>query len=84
MIRCRAGEGLKSDELHFETRSGTLTVKHTKDGLFHLSVPSFPPTDPQPGTREDMCDILEARPSSKQFLRFSNRHLPVATGSYLH
>ncbi|BDA49247.1 Phenazine biosynthesis-like domain-containing protein 1 [Coccomyxa sp. Obi] len=53
------GEGLQADELHFETRSGTLTVKRTKDGLFHLSVPSLPPIDPEPGTPEEMCEILE-------------------------
>ncbi len=58
------GEGLQADELHFETNSGTLTVKYTKDGLFHLSVPSLPPTDPLPGTPEEMGEILEARMSS--------------------
>ncbi|CAL8464123.1 g3658 [Coccomyxa elongata] len=53
------GEGLQADELYFETRSGTLTVKHTKDGLFHISVPSLPPTDSLPGTPEEMDEVLE-------------------------
>ena len=69
VVCCLAGEGLLVDELNFETRSGTLTVKHTEDGLFHLSVPSLPPIDLNPGTPDEMGEIMEARPSSAQFCR---------------
>lgn len=58
------GEGLQADELQFETKSGILTVKRSEDGLYHLSVPSLPPTDVLPGTSNNRSAILEARCSS--------------------
>jgi hypothetical protein len=58
------GEGLQADELQFETKSGILTVKRSEDGLYHLSVPSLPPTDVLPGISNNRSAILEARCSS--------------------
>ena len=55
------GEGLQVEELQFETRSGILTVKRSEDGLYHLSVPSLPPTDTLPGTSDQRAAMLEAR-----------------------
>ncbi|EIE24803.1 Diaminopimelate epimerase-like protein [Coccomyxa subellipsoidea C-169] len=54
------GEGLQADVLQFETRSGTLTVRHREDGQYHLSVPSYPPADDFPGSPEHRIAILQA------------------------